>query len=120
MTMSTEAEQRVVAAARLQLTWHYARLLTTAEYRREALLRHDAGPHTAEEVTAIQAELAVLDSEIFRMRMDAEDAGVLRSELDRVLASLDRERRLVATLVAAELREPGAAHASWPVPGEIT
>ncbi|MDX6707968.1 MAG: hypothetical protein QOK16_2978 [Solirubrobacteraceae bacterium] len=39
--MSVEAEQQVAAAARLQLTWHYARLLTTKEHRQDALLSLD-------------------------------------------------------------------------------
>jgi hypothetical protein len=58
MTMSVEAEQQVAAAARLQLTWHYARLLTTTKYRQDALLRAELGPKSEEEVQAIQAELA--------------------------------------------------------------
>jgi hypothetical protein len=54
LTMSIEAEQQVAAAARLQLTWHYARLLTTKEHRQDALLRPELGPKSEDEVQAIQ------------------------------------------------------------------
>jgi hypothetical protein len=125
LAMSVEAEQQVAAAARLQLTWHYARLLTTKKYRQDALLRAELGPKSEEEVQAIQAELAALDADIAALRGSASSVGVISSELDRVLDALERERRLLATMVAAELRAAQSAgryasreHARSGIPGE--
>lgn len=87
-----ETEQLVAEAARLQVTWHYARLLSPLEHRHDALLRRNLGPESEQEVAALQAEIAALKSDITSLRGQASGAGVLGSELQRVLNALTRER----------------------------
>ena len=53
--MTIQAEQLAAEAARLHITWHYARLLTTKEHPRDALLKRNLGPESPDEV-AIQNE----------------------------------------------------------------
>jgi hypothetical protein len=67
-------------------------------------LRPELVHKSKEEVQAIQAELAALDADIAALRGSASSVGVISSELDRVLDALERERRLLAAVVAAELR----------------
>ena len=80
-----ETEQLVAEAARLQVTWHYARLLSPLEHRHDALLRRKLGPESEQEVAALQAEIAALVDDITALRGQASAAGVLGSELQRVL-----------------------------------
>jgi hypothetical protein len=123
--VNSEAEQLLLLAARLQVTWHYARLLSASEHRRGALIERNLGPESTEEVKAIQDEIAGLEGYLVQVRCDARAVGVIGSELERVLGVLERERRLVATMVARELRAPAPPgsyahhdHRSWGVPGE--
>lgn len=120
-----ETEQLVIEAARLQVTWHYARLLSPLEHRHDALLRRNLGPESEQEVAAIQAEIAALEDDITALRGQASSVGVLGSELQRVLNALKRERGLLAVMVAAELRAPSDGgsyardeHLRWGIPDE--
>lgn len=101
-----ETEQLMAEAARLQVTWHYARLLSPLEHRHDALLRRNLGHESEQEVAALQAEIAALKSDITSLRGQASGAGVLGSELRRVLNALTRERGLLAVMIAGELRAP--------------
>jgi len=123
--MSIEAEQRVATAARLQVTWHYARLLSTKQYRHNALLAHKLGPEFPEEVGRMQDEIAHLHRDMQDIRMDAHQAGVFSSLLDRAVDALEDERRVLAAMVVAELTAPGRTgrypsheHAGWRNSGE--
>jgi len=120
-----ETEQLVAEAARLQVAWHYARLLSPLEHRHDALLRRNLGPESEQEVAALQAEIAALEDDITALRGQASSVGVLGSELQRVLAALKRERRLLAVMVAAELSAPSTGgsyardeHLRWGIPDE--
>jgi hypothetical protein len=78
-------------------------VLHLLENRNDALLRRNLGPESEQEVAALQTEIAALEGDITALRGEASGAGVLGSELKRVLNALKRERLLLAVMVAAEL-----------------
>ena len=89
------------------------------------LFRYYRKAETEQDVAAITAELGELEREIASLRGSASGAGVVHSQLDRALSALGHERRLLASMVAAELRDPAPAgayaryeHARWGIPGE--
>lgn len=68
---------------------------------------------------------SLLYAGIVELRDEARDAGVSSNELRAALTALARERLLLATMVAAELKQPRPAgayarheHHSWGIPGE--
>jgi hypothetical protein len=100
--MNIETEQLLAAAARVELAWHYARLLSPLLQREHAILTRRG--NDSEQIVRAQAELAALSDRISALRAEADHVGVT-PYLDRALDALASERRLLATAIATQLRE---------------
>lgn len=102
----SDAEQVVITAARMQLTWHYARLLEPVETERDAIWARSTVTETPKETERAGQRISELEAVVVELHARMQHDSVYLPDVKEAVQVLRQERRqLIAAIEAGCTRE---------------